>query len=85
MAEEFPRQDPGQDQFKFDRFRYPWTDWLNGSLWKLEHGVDFGISTRSFVSAVHHAARESNMRVRTKTEGNTVWIQAGVPPEEILI
>lgn len=68
----------------FKRDRYPWTDWLDGQLWELKRGEDFTITTAGFVSAVHHAARESNMRVRTKRRGDTVWIQAGVPPNEVL-
>ena len=30
------------------RVRYPWGDWLDGSLWELQQGVDFSCKVHSF-------------------------------------
>lgn len=51
--------------------RYPWNTWLNGEVWRLEHGTkeevdrgekDYSISTRSFRSAVTQAQKALNRK-----------------------
>jgi len=60
---------------------YPWLDWLDGHVWKLVQEEDFPESTpRKFVSAAHSAAKFRFIKVRTRTEGNIVWLQALVDP-----
>lgn len=82
MANSYPRNSIPEVFAKTSRVRYPWLDWLDGNMWELKHGVDFQVAPRAFVQQAHAAARNFRMRVRTRTIGDTVWIQAGVDQDE---
>jgi hypothetical protein len=58
--------------------RYDWDAWLDGRVWKLQHGVDFTISLANLRNSVFVAASKRNLKVRTTTnkDEGTVIIQA---------
>lgn len=37
--------------------KYPWEEWMDGSVWKLTQGEDFPNAARSFRQAVYAAAK----------------------------
>lgn len=61
---------------------YPWDEWLDGSIWRLEKGRDFECRYNSFRSHVHVEAKKRGLRVRTSGEtATTLVIQAYKPSE----
>jgi hypothetical protein len=55
--------------------RHPWDKWLDGQIWKLESGVDFAGSPRSFVGTVHHAAKRMGVRAQTREADGHLYVQ----------
>lgn len=55
--------------------KYPWESWKDGRIYKLERGVDFQSSPRRFVHAAHRHAEEHDCKVKTRTRGDSVWLQ----------
>ena len=82
MANSYPRNSIPEVFAKTSRVRYPWLDWFDGNMWELKQGEDFQVTPRAFVQQAHSAVRYHGMRIRTRTIGDTVWLQAGVDPEE---
>lgn len=75
--------------------QYPWSEWLDGRVWKLEYGVDFeGADPNVFRNTVAAAAKRRGLSVRTSLHGEEdgprfLYIQAfsksgenGSAPEE---
>ena len=56
------------DEFPSGATKYPWEDWLDGSIWLLRKGVDYDIGTPSMRQAVARAAKASGKQLRTRTE-----------------
>lgn len=52
------------------RGRYPWDEWLEGSVWRLHGGEDFFIDVRNMQKMAGAAARMRNGRCRTLIEDN---------------
>ena len=85
MAEVVPTE-----EFEFTRPKtprpetYPWADWLNGMVWKLEHGVDFGGKDPNvFRNTVAAAASRHGLKSRTSLrDGKYLYIQAFEPSQE---
>lgn len=50
--------------------KYPWDQWLNGSMWYLVKGEDFDVDTKGFQTYIHNYANQHGIRVRTKTARN---------------
>lgn len=48
--------------------RYPWHQWMDGSVWKLEQGVDFEGSLKTMRATVVAHARRHDVAVRTQVE-----------------
>ena len=46
--------------------RYPWTDWLDGSVWELVHGEDFTSKLPTFRANAQIQAKRRNGRVRSR-------------------
>lgn len=44
---------------------YPWDDWLDGSTWRLERGVDYKVATTAMRAYVYRAARARGVDVET--------------------
>ncbi len=55
VVDEFPE---GPEQS-----RYPWGQWLDGSIWELTHGEDFNGKPNTF---------RANARVQAKKRGGTI-------------
>ncbi|MGA5435462.1 hypothetical protein ACPCIZ_12810 [Streptomyces cellulosae] len=46
--------------------KYPWDEWMDGSMWHLRHGVDYHLTTKDFRSVVYTAARRVGLKVHTR-------------------
>jgi hypothetical protein len=47
--------------------KYPWEQWMNGSVWKLRRGEDYEATTRSMRTFAHTKASSADMKVKTRT------------------
>lgn len=45
--------------------KYPWSEWLDGHVWRLVPGEDFDVEMESFRSAAYMAAARKKVRVKT--------------------
>jgi hypothetical protein len=63
------------------RSKYPWDEWLDGSVWRLTQGEDFTAKLKSMrVYAATTADRRGlKVRMRIDNEDNTLTIQAWSP------
>jgi len=71
------RRDPGSvrwQQTPSERI-YPWHDWFDGSAWELTC-ADFDGSLAAFRARCYRMAREFEYRLRTRAEGDRLFIQA---------
>lgn len=64
------------------RQKYPWSDWLNGKIWKLTQGHDFSVSPGHMRNSVFTAARANGKRVHTRVDGDCLYIQTYMDDEE---
>ena len=46
--------------------RYPWDEWLDGSVWELVHGEDFDAQPSTFRSVAVAQGKKRRGRVRTR-------------------
>lgn len=70
-------------EFSPGRGKYPWDQWTDGRVWKVEKGKDFSSKTRNFTCGILHAhARNSGKRVRVRKIGDTVIFQFYKPEEK---
>lgn len=57
------------DNFEFAkggrRSDYPYDEWFDGRIWKLEERTDFDCKPMSLRSALHAAARKRNLELST--------------------
>ena len=54
--------------------KYPWEEWSNGEVWKVEEGKDFVVPKASFVQAAYQYARRCGRKVRVQqSEGYVVF------------
>lgn len=59
---------------------YPWDDWLNGQTWLLSKATDFPLfSVVKFRNKCKYVARSRQLAIRTKIEGDGLYIQAYKP------
>lgn len=62
------------------RTRYPWTEWTDGSQWKIVQGKDYQIKTANMQVSLHGYAKAHNLTVRSNsfkeriTDPETHWI-----------
>ncbi|MFE1024973.1 hypothetical protein ACFW5I_10460 [Streptomyces sp. NPDC058818] len=54
--------------------RYPWDDWMDGSMWHLKRGVDYQTTTKVFRDIVYNAARRGGRTVHTRVIDNGIVI-----------
>jgi hypothetical protein len=45
--------------------KYPWDEWLDGSIWVVVHGKDFQCAPGSLVVYLYHKASSKGLSVRT--------------------
>jgi hypothetical protein len=67
------------DQFPLSNAaRYPWDEYLDGSVWELTRGEDFDCSLRSIQGAARNQASRRNgslrMRTRRANDGREVVV-----------
>jgi hypothetical protein len=46
--------------------RHPWNEWLDGQVWQLEQGEDFGAKSKTFVANARSQAKKRGGKVRTR-------------------
>lgn len=56
--------------------KYPWDEWLDGSVWRLIGGWDFQPSAGNFRRVVYAAAKRRGLEVRTTVQDGDVILQA---------
>lgn len=63
------------------KFKYPWDEWFDGKMRKLQHGVDYELETRNMQRGILKKARQRNVRIRTAVEDDVIYLQRieGVP------
>ena len=54
--------------------KYPWGDWLDGSIWELTMGEDFHIKPESFKTGAQQKARDRNGRLRVARPSENVLV-----------
>lgn len=66
------------DEYEFGKakFKYPWEQWLDGTIWHLEHGKDFSVEVESMRVNIYTAAERRDLKVRTSVEGEDIVMQA---------
>ena len=55
-------------EFGKAKFKYPWDSWLDGGIYRLEHGKDFQGEVESMRVNIYTAAKRIGIRVRTSVE-----------------
>ncbi len=63
-------------EFGKSKFKYPWDQWLDGTIWKLEHGKDFHGEVESMRVNIYTAAKRQDLKVHTSVEGADIVMQA---------
>lgn len=59
--------------------KYNWDEWLDGSPWLLERGVDYTTTDTTMRTMVYSAAKARGVRARTRTHEQGLVIVASVP------
>ncbi len=65
------------DDFPFKSWtgKFPWDEWLDGSIWRLKRGEDFDITPAGFRAGMQYNANKRGGKVRTRREGENFVIQ----------
>lgn len=61
---------------KHGNAKYPWDEWLDGRIWKLEEEEDFQVAPESMRAIAYHAARVKGLKIRVQIDNECVYIQA---------
>jgi hypothetical protein len=48
------------------RAKYPWDQWLDGSVWELQAGEDYDTTTASMRASASRAAKELGRDIKTQ-------------------
>lgn len=51
---------------------YPWSKWMDGNWWEIERGTQFKAAILSMRNALHRAAKQKCMKVRTRSPSDNV-------------
>lgn len=65
--------------YDFTETKYPWSEWLDGSIWELEHGSDFETKMETFRTQVYTSAKKRGLKARVATDGTKLILQAFEP------
>lgn len=76
MAEVVKELPPNRQSQNSSGAKHPWSEWLDGRVWKLKQGVDFSAEIRNFRSQVFCKAKERQRKVKTRIVGEYLYIQA---------
>ena len=64
------------ESYEFSRRgRYPWGEWMDGSIWRCKRGEDFSATAKSFQGMVRLKAARNGKKVITRVEGDSVVFQ----------
>jgi hypothetical protein len=55
---------------------YPWDEWLDGQIRKLDRGPDFDGPAMSVERVIRTSANRRGIRVRIRVEGESIYLQA---------
>lgn len=73
------------DNYQFSRHphasKYPWDEWLDGSVWKLTKGEDFDVEPDSMTVTIYTTAKKRGHKVRTSKGPDFVVLQAYQPDD----
>lgn len=58
-----------------NRRKYPWHQWVDGTPWHAERGVDYDCTTISFRAGLYEHARRYDLKVHTKLTPTGVAFQ----------
>lgn len=68
------------DSFEFlnrgERGKYPWNEWLDGSIWKLKAGDDFKTNEKTFQGVARVAAYKRGLSLKTNIHEGHLFLQA---------
>lgn len=68
----------------YDFSPYPYSEWFDGSIWRLVGGVDFKVKASTMASYIRKEARDRHVSVEVKAEpGGDVVMQSGRPVRSI--
>lgn len=56
------------------RSKYPWDEWLDGTIWRVKQGEDFDIDTKNFRNSVRAAAFKRGLGVHTEVEDDKTLV-----------
>jgi len=65
--------------------KFPWDEWFDGQVRRLEHGVDFDSKPSSFRSAANGVAARRGHGVRVKVVGGSVFLQRSDDPPKVRV
>lgn len=58
-------------------YKYDWSEWLNGEVWKLVRGTDFETHPTALRTAIYNAAKSRGLKAKTSVlDENTIVVQA---------
>jgi hypothetical protein len=63
------------NSFNGNATKYPWNKWLDGRIWILVKDKDFKIQCESIRIIAINYARDQGLAVRTRVQGDKVYIQ----------
>jgi len=79
MATILPQYDWTRASTHVDKARsraYPWEEWLDGQIRKLDRGPDFDGPAMSVERVIRTSANRRGIRVRIRVEGDSIYLQA---------
>ncbi len=54
--------------------KYPWDEWMDGSIWIIERGIDFSVAFTTMQGYLYQQAIDNRQNVRTgKRDGKIVF------------
>lgn len=75
VVEELPKRKGGG---KGRAEKYPYDEWLDGKIWRLEEGEDkdFQVTKLSFMTSIRGAAKKRGLKLRSRVLEDAVVVQA---------
>lgn len=62
---------------------YPWSEWTDGSVWRIARGVDFSVAPSGMVKNLYSRAFRQGLSVEARiVDGDTVEFQFSPQQEE---
>lgn len=61
---------------------YPWDEWMDGSTWRIERGVDFEIPARNMAAVIRARGHRVGQLATTRVIGDSVEFRFALAPQE---